>query len=123
MIPKTLYPTYTTLTMVRWSCRLHESCSLNSQRPLSSLLLTGTSHHYLRLASTSLIDNRYHVVAPALNHMIDVVVNSALINGLGRYPGGPMTDLAVVNVECGKRYRLRLIAMSCHANFVFSIDH
>jgi FtsP/CotA-like multicopper oxidase with cupredoxin domain len=55
--------------------------------------------------------------------MIDVVVNSALINGLGRYPGGPMTELAVVNVECGKRYRLRLVAMSCHANFVFSIDN
>ena len=34
-----------------------------------------------------------------------------------------MTDLAVVNVECGKRYRLRLVAMSCHANFVFSIDN
>ncbi|KAJ8581882.1 laccase 3, partial [Rhizopogon salebrosus TDB-379] len=65
----------------------------------------------------------YHVVAPALNHIINVVVNSALINGLGRYPGGPMTDLAVVNVECGKRYRLRLVAMSCHANFVFSIDN
>lgn len=29
--------------------------------------------------------------------------NSTLINGKGRYPGGPATALAVVNVEQGKR--------------------
>jgi Multicopper oxidase len=29
--------------------------------------------------------------------------NSTLINGQGRYPGGPATSLAVVNVEQGKR--------------------
>jgi len=29
--------------------------------------------------------------------------NSTLINGLGRYEGGPATDLAVVNVQQGKR--------------------
>jgi FtsP/CotA-like multicopper oxidase with cupredoxin domain len=63
------------------------------------------------------------VVAPVLNHIIEPTVDSTLINGLGRFPGGPMTDLAVVNVEYGKIYRLRLIAMSCHSNFVFSIDN
>jgi len=34
-----------------------------------------------------------------------------------------MTDFAVVNVERGKRYRLRLLAMSCHSMFAFSIDN
>jgi len=29
--------------------------------------------------------------------------NSTLINGKGRYPDGPATSLAVVNVEQGKR--------------------
>ncbi|KAG6816849.1 hypothetical protein H0H87_002335 [Tephrocybe sp. NHM501043] len=45
-----------------------------------------------------------------------------LINGVGRYLGGPATPLAVVNVEPGKRYRFRLIAMSCDPAFTFSID-
>lgn len=29
--------------------------------------------------------------------------NSTLVNGKGRYPGGPKVDLAVVNVRKGKR--------------------
>ncbi|OAX41114.1 laccase [Rhizopogon vinicolor AM-OR11-026] len=65
----------------------------------------------------------YHVVAPILNHIIGVNGNSTLINGLGRYQGGPKTELAVVNIEYGKRYRLRLVAMSCDPNFMFSIDN
>ncbi|KAH9963470.1 Cupredoxin, partial [Lactifluus volemus] len=48
--------------------------------------------------------------------------NSTLINGKGRYPGGPSVPLAVVNVEQGKRYRFRLLAISCDPNFIFSID-
>ncbi len=35
--------------------------------------------------------------------------NSTLINGLGRYPDGPPTSLAVVNVEHGKRSVLYFI--------------
>lgn len=76
----------------------------------------------MQLAYASLIGNRYHVVAPVLNHIIGVNGNSTLINGLGRYQGGPKTELAVVNVEYGKRYRLRLIGMSCNPSFLFSID-
>ncbi|KAG1766796.1 laccase [Suillus occidentalis] len=61
-----------------------------------------------------------------LAHMYDVddgtTANSSLINGRGRYAGGPMSDLAVINVEQGKRYRMRLVAMSCDPNFLFSID-
>lgn len=65
---------------------------------------------------------RYHVVAPVLRHIIGVTANSSLINGHGRYAGGPQSDLSVINVEQGKRYRMRLIAMTCDPNFLFSID-
>ncbi|KAG1739158.1 laccase [Suillus paluster] len=65
----------------------------------------------------------YHTAAPVLNHFRTVTDDSTLINGLGRYRGGPNSELAVVNVEYGKRYRLRIIAMSCDPYFVFSIDN
>jgi len=67
--------------------------------------------------------------------------NSTLINGKGRYPGGPQVGLAVVNVIKGKRsvlglaleiktfhgrynsYRFRLVSISCGPSFRFSIDN
>jgi iron transport multicopper oxidase len=64
----------------------------------------------------------YHVVAPILRDIIGTTANSSLINGLGRYAGGPASELAVITVEQGKRYRMRLVAMSCDPNFHFSID-
>jgi hypothetical protein len=57
-----------------------------------------------------------------LNYIIGVNPISTLINGLGRYTGGPASDLAVINVEYGKRYRFRLVGMTCDPSFVFSID-
>jgi len=48
--------------------------------------------------------------------------NSTLINGAGRWAGGPATPLAVVNVQQGKRYRFRLVSISCDPNWMFSID-
>jgi iron transport multicopper oxidase len=48
--------------------------------------------------------------------------NSTLINGIGRYAGGPSVSLATVNVVSGVRYRLRLVSISCDPNFTFSID-
>ncbi|KAG1888708.1 laccase [Suillus subluteus] len=63
----------------------------------------------------------YHTVAPELRGTIPVA-QSILINGLGRYAGGPESELAVINVEQGKRYRLRLVQMSCDSNVQFSID-
>ncbi|KAH9057167.1 laccase [Lactarius vividus] len=48
--------------------------------------------------------------------------NSTLINGMGRYPGGPEVPLAVVEVKRGKRYRFRVVSISCDPSFVFSID-
>ncbi|KAI0782818.1 Lac2 protein [Abortiporus biennis] len=44
-----------------------------------------------------------------------------LINGKGRVSGGNQT-LSVFSVERGKRYRMRLINMSCDPNYIFSID-
>jgi iron transport multicopper oxidase len=48
--------------------------------------------------------------------------DSTLINGKGRYTGGPQVPLAIVNVAYGKRFRFRLVSTSCDPNFVFSID-
>lgn len=48
--------------------------------------------------------------------------DSALINGKGRYTGGPNVPLSIVGVGQGKRYRFRLVSLSCDPNFVFSID-
>ncbi|KAJ7127169.1 laccase 1 [Mycena epipterygia] len=39
-----------------------------------------------------------------------------------RYPGGPLSELAVVSVTAVKRYRFRLVSISCKVNFIFSID-
>ena len=63
---------------------------------------------------------RYHFVSPQAS--LIPVANSTLINGLGRYAGGPSSPLAVISVYPGKRYRFRLISISCDPNFVFSID-
>ncbi|KAF8263781.1 laccase [Lactarius quietus] len=49
--------------------------------------------------------------------------NTTLINGKGRYFGGPQNvSLAVVSVTKGTRYRFRLVSISCDPSFVFSID-
>ncbi|KAL4252548.1 Laccase [Abortiporus biennis] len=48
--------------------------------------------------------------------------DATLINGKGRYAGGPAEDLSVFTVESGKRYRFRLVSMSCDPAYTFSID-
>ncbi|KAG1888706.1 multicopper oxidase-domain-containing protein [Suillus subluteus] len=65
--------------------------------------------------------NWYHIIAPILHQMIPVA-QSILINGLGCHVGGPKSNLAVINVEQGKRYRLHLVQMSCGSNVLFSIN-
>ena len=62
---------------------------------------------------------RYHIPAPEETAV--PVPDSTLINGLGRYSGGPNTTLSVITVSSGKRYRFRLLAISCEPNFTFSI--
>ncbi|PFH47834.1 multicopper oxidase [Amanita thiersii Skay4041] len=62
----------------------------------------------------------YHVPAPAAGAI--PTPDATLINGLGRYVGGPNSPLAIVDVKRNKRYRMRLINMSCDPNYTFSID-
>jgi iron transport multicopper oxidase len=64
--------------------------------------------------------SRYHVPSPLVT--LPFISNSALINGRGRYPHGPSSPLSVVHVKAGKRYRFRLVGMSCDSDFRFSID-
>nr|AIZ72726.1 laccase G [Trametes hirsuta] len=63
----------------------------------------------------------YHTAAK-LGAAFPTGPDSVLINGLGRFTGGNSTDLAVITVEQGKRYRFRLVSLSCDPNFTFSID-
>nr|ALF95043.1 laccase [Crustodontia chrysocreas] len=62
----------------------------------------------------------YHV--PAASVGFPPVVDSVLINGLGRSPGGPATPLSVITVQHGKRYRIRMLNLACDPNFVVTID-
>jgi iron transport multicopper oxidase len=62
----------------------------------------------------------YHIPAPSEG--LIPVPDSNLINGLGRFAGGPASDLAVITVIPNKRYRFRLVSISCDPNFTFGID-
>ncbi|KAJ7578490.1 laccase lcc5 [Mycena floridula] len=62
----------------------------------------------------------YHTVAPELRLATQ---DSTLINGLGRFSGGDATDLAVISVTQGKRYRFRLLNIGCDGNFLVSISN
>ncbi|KAI0756312.1 laccase [Daedaleopsis nitida] len=63
----------------------------------------------------------YHVAAK-LGPAFPLGADATLINGLGRSPSTPNADLAVINVTKGKRYRFRLVSLSCDPNHTFSID-
>ncbi|TBU49264.1 laccase [Dichomitus squalens] len=64
----------------------------------------------------------YHVAA-RVGPRFPLGSDSTLINGLGRSPSTPTADLAVISVTQGKRYRFRLVSISCDPNYVFSIDN
>jgi hypothetical protein len=51
------------------------------------------------------------------------IPDSGLINGAGRYNGGPQVVRARINVQSGKRYRFRVINISAYAAFRFSIEN
>jgi len=65
---------------------------------------------------------RYHVpsISPSIGQV--PIPDSTLINGQGRYAGGPLVPLTVINVNPRSRYRFRLVAMSCKPNYIFSVD-
>ncbi|KAJ6454865.1 laccase 3, partial [Mycena sanguinolenta] len=63
----------------------------------------------------------YHY--PFIKHPTVPVFNSTLINGLGRYAGGPASPLSIIRVAPRQRYRFRLISMSCDPSWIFSIDN
>ena len=64
---------------------------------------------------------RYHVPAPSAG--LAPVADATLVNGLGRFGDGPNATLAVVSVQPNKRYRIRLVSISCDPNYTFSIDN
>ncbi|KAF8075335.1 laccase [Lyophyllum atratum] len=64
----------------------------------------------------------YHAPAPSAAGGLPLTSQATLINGKGRYPNGPAVALSVINVKKNKRYRFRIIAMSCDPSFTFAID-
>src|SRR6266481_6171875 len=66
------------------------------------------------------LNYRFHLPSPQV--ALPPISNSTLINGLGRYAGGPASPLSVVNVNHGKRYRFRLLSLACSVYLNFSID-
>ncbi|KAI0782841.1 laccase 1 [Abortiporus biennis] len=62
----------------------------------------------------------YNQPAPSLP--APPTADAHLINGLGRVSGGNQ-PLSVFTVEQGKRYRMRLVSLSCEPNHIFSIDN
>ncbi|KAK0205756.1 laccase [Desarmillaria ectypa] len=78
------------------------------------------AHTHFSEATVITLSDWYHT--PALAAGPVPVFDATLINGKGRYAGGPASDLFQLNVVRGVRYRLRLVAISCDPNWVFSID-
>ncbi|TFK20274.1 laccase 2 precursor [Coprinopsis marcescibilis] len=62
----------------------------------------------------------YHIPAPSAG--LVPTPDATLINGKGRYAGGPTVPLAIISVTRNRRYRFRLVSISCDPNYVFSID-
>ncbi|KAJ6571287.1 laccase 6 [Mycena capillaripes] len=70
----------------------------------------------------------YHVLAPAgqdsfFKTGIVPVQDSGLINGVGRYAGGPLVPYAVITVTQGLRYRFRVFSLSCRPFMTLSFDN
>lgn len=86
-----------------------------------------------RSSRTVLLDEQYCVGGSVSTiHMVPIlpfdsetfprVPDSGLINGKGRYVGGPTVKRSVINVTKGKRYRLRVINISAIGSYTFSIE-
>ncbi|KAG7098079.1 hypothetical protein E1B28_000053 [Marasmius oreades] len=66
-------------------------------------------------------DSSRHI-ATTIAHDTIPVADTGLINGVGRFNGGPAIPFAVVNVVQHRRYRLRIINESARAAYNFFID-
>ncbi|KAJ7254564.1 laccase 5 [Mycena rebaudengoi] len=77
-------------------------------------------HRHLYDSTVITISDWYHGPARTLGVIPTLI--STLINGLGRYAGGPTSQLAVVTVTKGLRYRFRLVSLACDPNWIFTID-
>ncbi|KDR65767.1 hypothetical protein GALMADRAFT_260110 [Galerina marginata CBS 339.88] len=69
----------------------------------------------------------YHNPAPGMEEIFlqgndEPIPDSGLINGIGRYNGGPQVVRARINVIAGKKYRFRVINISAYAAFRFSVE-
>ncbi|QRV98312.1 Multicopper oxidase [Ceratobasidium sp. AG-Ba] len=69
----------------------------------------------------------YHKPAPALTEEYfksgkEPIPDAGLINGRGRYVGGPAVPWTVFNVEKGKRYRYRVLNNNALGFFKFEMD-
>ncbi|KAF8896583.1 laccase 6 [Infundibulicybe gibba] len=70
----------------------------------------------------------YHDLAPHAQQVFFTsgtvpIPDSGLINGVGRYNGGPTVPYAVINVVQGKRYRFRVFSLSCRPFHTLSFDN
>ncbi|KIJ34787.1 multicopper oxidase, partial [Sphaerobolus stellatus SS14] len=50
------------------------------------------------------------------------IPDTGLINGAGRYLGGPTVPFHIVNVRSGRKYRLRVVNIGCRPFHSFSVD-
>ncbi|PPQ80727.1 hypothetical protein CVT25_001847 [Psilocybe cyanescens] len=96
--------------------RISPNIPIDHLELISTFILLPTESTVITLADW------YHAVAPITQREVIPVYNSTLINGLGRYAGGPASPLSVIKVLPNKRYRFRMVSISCSPNFVFSID-
>ncbi|KAG8688139.1 hypothetical protein FRC11_005987, partial [Ceratobasidium sp. 423] len=69
----------------------------------------------------------YHTPAPALGEEYidsgkEPVPDSGLINGRGRYKGGPAAPWSVFTIQKGKRYRFRVLNNGALGYYTFQID-
>jgi len=83
-------------------------------------ILVGLPVNLVAESTVVTLGDWYHY--PSLQAPDVPLFNSTLINGRGRYSGGPPVPFAVVNVIRGRRYRLRLVSISCDPAYKFSID-
>ncbi|OBZ73717.1 Laccase [Grifola frondosa] len=65
----------------------------------------------------------YHTGAQVLQTQAAAPLpDSNLINGMGRWPQDPTSELAVITVQRGRRYRFRLLNIACDPFYNFTID-